>query len=240
MDSPTPGGPGSSCSRRSSAGTKCWRRRSPDMRAGRLAGTATPPAPPLVDAIERALDEAGFDTAHVVGNSLGGYLALQLAARGRADSSWRSRPPAAGPGPTTPSTRRSTTSPRCMTLLKSLAPLRRRDRQHPGGPAPRHRVHQLPLRAHPARPARPPDLRGRRLQRARAAARARPAPRLAARRRADRVPRADRCGAPRTGCCRGRPVRCATATTCSPTPTGSCSTASGTARSSTSRSRPPS
>ena len=40
----------------------------------------------LLDAIERALDEAGFATAHVVGNSLGGYLALQLAARGRAES----------------------------------------------------------------------------------------------------------------------------------------------------------
>lgn len=40
----------------------------------------------LVDAVEQALDEAGFDTAHVVGNSLGGYLALQLAGRGRAES----------------------------------------------------------------------------------------------------------------------------------------------------------
>jgi pimeloyl-ACP methyl ester carboxylesterase len=40
----------------------------------------------LVDAIEGALDAAAFDTAHVVGNSLGGYLALALAARGRADS----------------------------------------------------------------------------------------------------------------------------------------------------------
>ncbi len=49
-----------------------------------LGGDATGAA--LVDAIERALDEAGFDTAHVVGNSLGGYLALQLAARGRANS----------------------------------------------------------------------------------------------------------------------------------------------------------
>jgi pimeloyl-ACP methyl ester carboxylesterase len=40
----------------------------------------------LVDAVERAMDEAGFRTAHIVGNSLGGYLALQLAARGRAES----------------------------------------------------------------------------------------------------------------------------------------------------------
>ena len=40
----------------------------------------------LPDAIERAMDEAGFATAHIVGNSLGGYLALHLAARGRAES----------------------------------------------------------------------------------------------------------------------------------------------------------
>jgi pimeloyl-ACP methyl ester carboxylesterase len=40
----------------------------------------------LPDAIERAMDEAGFETAHIVGNSLGGYLALQLAVRGRARS----------------------------------------------------------------------------------------------------------------------------------------------------------
>jgi pimeloyl-ACP methyl ester carboxylesterase len=38
----------------------------------------------LADAVERAMDQAGFETAHIVGNSLGGYVALQLAARGRA------------------------------------------------------------------------------------------------------------------------------------------------------------
>jgi pimeloyl-ACP methyl ester carboxylesterase len=40
----------------------------------------------LADAIEHAMDRAGFETAHIVGNSLGGYVALQLAARGRAES----------------------------------------------------------------------------------------------------------------------------------------------------------
>lgn len=40
----------------------------------------------VADAIEQAMDRAGFGTAHLVGNSLGGYVALQLAARGRARS----------------------------------------------------------------------------------------------------------------------------------------------------------
>jgi pimeloyl-ACP methyl ester carboxylesterase len=40
----------------------------------------------LVDAVERAIDEAGFETAHIVGNSLGGHVALQLASRGRAET----------------------------------------------------------------------------------------------------------------------------------------------------------
>jgi pimeloyl-ACP methyl ester carboxylesterase len=38
----------------------------------------------MADAVERAMDEAGFETAHIAGNSLGGYVTLQLAARGRA------------------------------------------------------------------------------------------------------------------------------------------------------------
>jgi pimeloyl-ACP methyl ester carboxylesterase len=38
------------------------------------------------DMLERVMDEAGFERAHLVGNSLGGFLALQLAARDRADS----------------------------------------------------------------------------------------------------------------------------------------------------------
>jgi pimeloyl-ACP methyl ester carboxylesterase len=47
---------------------------------GDLTGTS------LADAVERAMDAAGFETAHLVGNSLGGYVAFQLAARGRARS----------------------------------------------------------------------------------------------------------------------------------------------------------
>jgi pimeloyl-ACP methyl ester carboxylesterase len=43
---------------------------------------ATPGA--MADALERDMDAAGFERAHIVGNSLGGWLALELAARGRA------------------------------------------------------------------------------------------------------------------------------------------------------------
>src|SRR4051794_19086333 len=38
----------------------------------------------IPDAIERAMDGAGFDAAHLVGASLGGFVAFQLAERGRA------------------------------------------------------------------------------------------------------------------------------------------------------------
>jgi pimeloyl-ACP methyl ester carboxylesterase len=38
----------------------------------------------IADAVERAMDEAGLREAHIVGNSLGGYVAFQLAMRGRA------------------------------------------------------------------------------------------------------------------------------------------------------------
>ena len=38
----------------------------------------------IADLLEEAMDDAGFTTANLVGNSLGGYLALRLAARGRA------------------------------------------------------------------------------------------------------------------------------------------------------------
>lgn len=40
----------------------------------------------LVEEAERDMDAAGFETAHLVGNSLGGWIVLELAARGRARS----------------------------------------------------------------------------------------------------------------------------------------------------------
>jgi pimeloyl-ACP methyl ester carboxylesterase len=59
-----------------------------DVLALTLPGHAggAPFADELVDDLERALDEAGVELAKVAGNSLGGYLALQLGTRGRATS----------------------------------------------------------------------------------------------------------------------------------------------------------
>lgn len=47
---------------------------------------AVPSVRTLVDAVEAELDERGLDRVHVVGNSLGGWIALELARRGRARS----------------------------------------------------------------------------------------------------------------------------------------------------------
>jgi pimeloyl-ACP methyl ester carboxylesterase len=54
-------------------------------------GYSPPPAPgvesspeKLADAVERAMDAAGLQTAHLAGNSLGGWISLELARRGRA------------------------------------------------------------------------------------------------------------------------------------------------------------
>ena len=47
------------------------------------AGTDSSPEA-LADAVEREMLGAGFDTAHIAGNSLGGWISLELARRGRA------------------------------------------------------------------------------------------------------------------------------------------------------------
>ena len=41
-----------------------------------------PSVPALADAVERAMDDVGWDTAHVAGNSMGGWIALELGRRG--------------------------------------------------------------------------------------------------------------------------------------------------------------
>lgn len=56
---------------------------------GHHGGPAVPAGTPftvddMVDRLEALLDDAGIGTAHLAGNSLGGWLALHLAARGRA------------------------------------------------------------------------------------------------------------------------------------------------------------
>ena len=78
---------------------KCWRNVIPlltdtfDVFAPNLPGHGGLPRPlrphtisDLADELEAQLDAAGIDTAHVVGNSLGGWLAVELAMRGRARS----------------------------------------------------------------------------------------------------------------------------------------------------------
>jgi pimeloyl-ACP methyl ester carboxylesterase len=59
--------------------------------AGHDGGRPYPPDSPLTfagstDQLEADLDELGIDSAHIVGNSMGGALALELAKRGRARS----------------------------------------------------------------------------------------------------------------------------------------------------------
>lgn len=49
-----------------------------------VTGSASVPA--FADYLEQVMDEAGWETAHLAGNSLGGYLSFELGARGRARS----------------------------------------------------------------------------------------------------------------------------------------------------------
>jgi pimeloyl-ACP methyl ester carboxylesterase len=53
---------------------------------GPPAGTWFLSSSVLADHVERQMDELGWDTAHIVGNSLGGWVAFELERRGRARS----------------------------------------------------------------------------------------------------------------------------------------------------------
>jgi pimeloyl-ACP methyl ester carboxylesterase len=53
---------------------------------GPPAGTWFLSSSALADHVERQMDELGWDTAHIVGNSLGGWVAFELERRGRARS----------------------------------------------------------------------------------------------------------------------------------------------------------
>lgn len=53
---------------------------------GPPAGTWFLSSAVLADHVERQMDELGWDTAHIVGNSLGGWVAFELERRGRARS----------------------------------------------------------------------------------------------------------------------------------------------------------
>jgi pimeloyl-ACP methyl ester carboxylesterase len=60
----------------------------PDLPGFGYSAALPPDVPPtpeaLADAVEREMDAAGFQTAHLAGNSLGGWIILELARRGRA------------------------------------------------------------------------------------------------------------------------------------------------------------
>lgn len=53
---------------------------------GPRAGTHFLSSAVLADHVEQQMDEIGWDTAHIVGNSLGGWVAFELERRGRARS----------------------------------------------------------------------------------------------------------------------------------------------------------
>ncbi|WP_410872771.1 alpha/beta fold hydrolase [Nocardia sp. A7] len=55
-------------------------------RGGPAAGQRPVSVRDVVDAAERMLDDRGIDKAHLAGNSLGGWMAIELALRGRASS----------------------------------------------------------------------------------------------------------------------------------------------------------
>jgi pimeloyl-ACP methyl ester carboxylesterase len=164
-----------------------------DVLAPTLAGHAGGPARPagagtraLTDAVEVAMDDAGVDTAHLVGNSLGGFLAFELAARGRAEAVVALAPAGAAP---------ASTLARQVGGRRSAGrarPARRRDRRDGRGPEAGDTARQRALPAHPAGLDRTSRHGGRRVPECGAAARRGDGGGVAARARPYRLLRADR------------------------------------------------
>ena len=215
--------------RRARAGARRPRRRATARRRGRRDDL-------LADAVERAMDEAGFETAHIAGNSLGGYIALQLAARGRARSVV-----ALAPGRRLGARRR--VLPRdARPLPRAVRAGRRRSPRTRTGSSPRRRASAARRSTRRSTTSTsPPSC---------SSTRSAPSPRATgfpmseyAKREgyqldAERITCPVRsCGGPRTSSCPGPRPPAATSTSGSRTPTGSSSRAWATARSSTSRSR---
>ena len=181
------GARGSWCCPRSSDATACWPRRCRGTTAGRGSTARSTPRRSSPGA-ERLLDEAGAADGQIVGNSLGGWLALKLAERGRARGRAARRPARRRP----PSRRRARGRPRCMQLrlhreTNAVAP---HEDALVATPERRRRAHGAPddaLRAHPGgaagpragrggeRPGRRPSRRRGPCAAARGAARGRPA-----------------------------------------------------------------
>src|SRR3954463_2768322 len=76
----------------------------------------------LADAVEGLMDDAGFQTADVVGNSMGGFAALQLAARGRARSVVALAPGGGWAGRDRSFEEMVDSSPRMHALVKAALP----------------------------------------------------------------------------------------------------------------------
>ena len=183
------------------------------------------------------MDEAGLETAHVVGNSLGGYVALQLAARGRAESVV-ALAPAGGWAKGDESYKK--TADFFATLQEEMKGVALHAESVVATDAGRRQATQLITTNYAHIPT---ELLVHHIVGIAACTWTRPLIQQAVRNgypldaAEQSAARCGSCGGRGTGCCRGRRRRCASARTGSRTPTGSSSTASATARSSTSRSR---
>ncbi len=108
----------------------------------------------LVDHLERELDRAGFETAHVVGNSLGGWATLELARRGRA----RTAIPIAPAGGYDGLALRDVAMGLTFVGAAATRPLLRAATLVPPATWPARRLRQVGLKALAHDPSRIPDL----------------------------------------------------------------------------------